>query len=89
MRASNPWDWTPEELAEAVQFLPRHGADCALVTSHSVVCTCGTLSRFHAMYNALAVQNWREGYAAGRDDEAAGEPVWDRSANATGERRAT
>lgn len=89
MRASNPWDWTAEELAEAARYLPRHAADCALVSTHHMTCTCGTTAGYHAAFNAVGVRNWREGYAAGRDDEAAGEPVWDRSTNATGERKAT
>ena len=88
MRASNPWDWTAEELAEAERFLPRHAANCALATTASLVCTCGTLGGYHDAVVAAGIRNWREGYAAGRDDEAAGEPVWDRSATATGERKA-
>jgi len=85
---STPWDKTPEELRTAeAAYLPRHAATCALVKGEALTCTCGTLSAHHAAVNAAGVRNWRNGYAAGRAAEAAGEPAWDRPLNATGERK--
>lgn len=52
-RTSAPWRppkidlttvYSPEQLAQ-LENLPKHDADCAIVTTHHLTCTCGAYTR--------------------------------------------